>query len=84
MHHDEILSSLRRHIATLLEKKARVTLGEVTAVYPLTQGLSEIITYVLFCDQLNAYKFCVFVEREYLHDDEMCYHIIQSVIAIRG
>jgi hypothetical protein len=39
-------SRLRRHIATLLEKKARVTLGEVTAVYPPTQGLSEIVTYI--------------------------------------
>lgn len=39
-------SQLRRHIAALLEKKATATLGEVTAVYPITQGLAELVTYV--------------------------------------
>ena len=36
---------LRRHIATLLEQKPLVTLAEITAVYPITQGLAEIVTY---------------------------------------
>ena len=39
-------SRLRRHIAAQLEQKASVTLGEITAVYPLTQGLAELITYI--------------------------------------
>lgn len=39
-------SRLRRHIAALLEQKPVVTLGEVTAVYPLTQGLAELVTYL--------------------------------------
>jgi hypothetical protein len=39
-------SRLRRHVAALLEQKGRVTLAEVTAVYPLTQGLAELITYL--------------------------------------
>ena len=38
-------SHLRRRIATLLQKKGVVTLGKVTAVYPITQGLAELITY---------------------------------------
>lgn len=39
-------SRLRRHIATLLERHPAVTLGEVTAIYPLTQGLAELVTYM--------------------------------------
>ena len=39
-------SRLRRHVATLLEQKGAVTLVEVTAVYPLTQGLAELVTYI--------------------------------------
>lgn len=38
-------SRLHRHIATLLEQKPMVTLGEVAAVYPITQGLAELVTY---------------------------------------
>ena len=36
---------LRRHIAALLEQKPVVTLGEVTAAYPLMQGLAELVAY---------------------------------------
>lgn len=39
-------SRLRRHLATLLDKGVEVTLGEVTTVYPITQGLSELVTYI--------------------------------------
>jgi hypothetical protein len=38
-------SRLHRHIATLLEQKSSVTLGEIAAVYPITQGLAELVTY---------------------------------------
>jgi hypothetical protein len=38
-------SRLDRHIAALLEQKPTVTLGEITAVYPITQGLAELVTY---------------------------------------
>lgn len=41
---------LRRQIATLLETKERVTLAELTAVYPLKQGLAELVTYVLIAE----------------------------------
>ncbi len=40
-------SRLYRHIAALLDKKVTATLGEVTAVYPLTQGLAELVAYVV-------------------------------------
>jgi hypothetical protein len=38
-------SRLHRYIATLLEQKPTVTLGEIAAVYPITQGLAELVTY---------------------------------------
>jgi hypothetical protein len=38
-------SRLHRHIAALLEQKPFVTLGEIAAVYPITQGLAELVTY---------------------------------------
>jgi hypothetical protein len=39
-------SRLSRHIAAMLEQKSPVTLAEITAVYPVTQGLAEIVTYL--------------------------------------
>jgi hypothetical protein len=49
-------SRLRRHIATLLEKHSRVTLAEVTAVYPLTQGLAELVTYLALATRDPAHQ----------------------------
>lgn len=45
-------SRLRRQIAALLEQKPTVTLGEIAVVYPITQGLAELITYfgIAACD----------------------------------
>ena len=37
---------LRQRVATLLETRNRVTLAEVAARYPITQGLAEVIGYV--------------------------------------
>lgn len=49
-------SRLRRHIAALLEQKPAVTLGEITAVYPITQGLAEVITYISLAVQNEAHQ----------------------------
>ena len=49
-------SHLRRHIAALLEQKSTVTLGEVTAVYPITQGLAELVTYVALASREDAHQ----------------------------
>ena len=40
-------SRLRRHIAALQDKKETVTVGELTAVYPLKQGLAELVAYAV-------------------------------------
>ena len=49
-------SRLRRHIATLLEQKPLVTLGEITADYPITQGLAEVITYISLAAQNEPHQ----------------------------
>jgi hypothetical protein len=49
-------SRLRRHIATLLEKQPMATLGEITAVYPLTNGLAELVSYVALAVRDEAHE----------------------------
>jgi len=49
-------SRLRRHIATLLENQPQVTLAEVTAVYPLTKGLAELVTYLALATRDPAHQ----------------------------
>ncbi len=49
-------SRLHRHIAALLEQKPLVTLGEITAVYPITQGLAEVVTYISLAVQDEAHQ----------------------------
>jgi len=44
-------SRLRRQIAALLEGRESVTLGEITAAYPLSKGLAELITYIALAAQ---------------------------------
>jgi hypothetical protein len=47
---------LRRHIATLLEQKPEVTLAEVTAVYPINQGLAELVAYIVLATHDEAHQ----------------------------
>jgi hypothetical protein len=49
-------SRLRRHVAALLDKSVAVTLGQVTAVYPITQGLAELVTYVTLAAYDEAHQ----------------------------
>lgn len=49
-------SRLHRRVAALLEEKSRVTLGEVTAVYPLQKGLSELLTYVALAARAEQHR----------------------------
>ncbi|MCP4415111.1 MAG: DUF3375 domain-containing protein [Chloroflexi bacterium] len=49
-------SRLRRRIVALLDKNGRVTLGEVTAVHPITQGLAELVTYVALAAHNEAHQ----------------------------
>jgi hypothetical protein len=38
-------SRLHRQITAILEQKSSVTLGQIAAVYPITQGLAQLVTY---------------------------------------
>lgn len=49
-------SRLRRHLSALLEQRAVVTLGEVTAVYPIVQGLAELVTYIALAARHEAHE----------------------------
>ncbi|MEI2612306.1 MAG: DUF3375 family protein [Candidatus Promineifilaceae bacterium] len=49
-------SRLRRHLSALLEQRAVVTLGEVTAVYPIVQGLAELVTYMALAARHEAHE----------------------------
>lgn len=49
-------SHLRRRVAALLERQPLVTLGEVAAAYPLTQGLAELVGYVALAAHDEAHK----------------------------
>ncbi|MAU01173.1 MAG: hypothetical protein CL608_28855 [Anaerolineaceae bacterium] len=48
-------SRLRRRVATLLAQRPVVTLGEIAAHYPLTQGLAELLTYILLATDDEAH-----------------------------
>ncbi len=49
-------SRLCRYIAALLDKKGTATLGEVTAVYPLTQGLAELVAYAVIASRDEGHQ----------------------------
>lgn len=49
-------SRLRRHLSALLDQRAVVTLGEVTTVYPIEQGLAELVTYMALAARHEAYE----------------------------
>lgn len=44
-------SVLKRQIATLLETRPTVSLAELIAVFPLKQGLAELVTYLLMAEE---------------------------------
>lgn len=48
-------SRLRRHIAALLERQPAATLGEITAAYPLTKGLAELVAYIALAARHEAH-----------------------------
>lgn len=47
---------LQRHIDTLLEQKPAITLAEIAAAYPITQGLAELISYVALASHHEAHQ----------------------------
>lgn len=48
-------TALRRKIEALLEKKPAVTLAELTQIYPIEQGLAELLTYFSIATQSETH-----------------------------